>query len=328
MLDSKNVSFCIQDIGKNMVAVNNVIVSSMERRRFTITDTDNSVLYLVKLVKPKEKQSQGGLDNYVINVYDKNNVLLFTQETNSKKWDLWINKDIERCCCDSIKFLYDLDSSGKLDTMQMNFEKLIDAYAELSINTLKHIHVDNITESNRVLNWFVSPNDELQKEEMKELGKYYNIMGGDRILRERTKSKLSIFGYNTCGIDYEIKNGMYITPCMARMQCTPSLVYEKCIANTIERIKTRIQNVSVSKRADSLMSMTLFNGDWEQLAIERLGGYEKVKIDMILPQVRTAVQAEIDNLYAQAAEIENKISEYKTFLNSGIAMNNIVDTAA
>ncbi len=311
MTNLNSLSFNIQDVN-NWDVVMGVINYSMERRYFNITDADNHLLYHVKLCKPKEKQSRTGLDNYQIMVFDKRNNCLFTQKTYSKKWEPSLTHDILRCCQTSIKFLYDLETSGKLEQMETDFNALLKECVQDTMYYITHIVPDEIADDNCIDEWFCVPDEYLEQDNTKELGLYYKIMDGEKILKERTLSMLKTVGINQTSCENSIK----ITPAMARMQANPFPVFEKCMANTIEQIKSKIADIDISTNLDRLVSGKLFTSDWEFLAIERLGGFEKVKSDMILPAVKSNIQQIVDNLYANMHDIEQQITKYENFLNN------------
>lgn len=308
--NSSNISMKIDDIlnGNNLIPA---ITDAMEKRKFNITDSENNVLYTVKLTKPKEKQYYSGLNNYEIKVFDKNKALLFTKKTDSKKWDGWLTWEIEKCCKKSIKFLYSLEKDGRLEAMNNQLELFNQKYIDKTIQNVTHLNIDMI-DGTALVNWFCCP--VVEEFESKEFKDYYDLVDGLTMLKEKIIDSVSSMGYSIKNKNLNCE--LTLTPSLVRTYGNQE-IYEWCMELTKERITKKIDRMlddSEEVDYEGILGYGIFKSDWEQLAIERLGGFMKVKTELIMPKAHDKIQNKIEEMYYEKKELEEKIAQYEKLL--------------
>lgn len=296
----------------NKTVVDSVFESAITRKRFVVRDESDCNYCLVRVEKPV-KSTRDRMTFYEIRVYNKDYKLMFSRQTNAKKWDNYLQAGIDRVISD-IARLDKLVSLDKIDGYKMRYKSVISECVSKSLDRLKEVKETDITDFNTLLvvrDWCSLPSeDDLSDSDFKW---FFDLYEGEEKIEKAVREKLTEMGFVVSGY-------LSLTPCGV-MDYLGDKLYDYCIDKTIDSVRKRIDSLSSVDSLDSLTD-SFFKTDWVRLALERLGGKNRVINELVKPRVKEiaeeeiqAIQKRIEYLESEIADNQASIEKYQKYLS-------------
>lgn len=283
----------------NKTVVDSVFEEAMTRKRFVVKDNNDCNFCLVRVEKP-EKSTDYGLSFYEIRVYNKDCKLMFSRKTGAKKWDKYLQQGIDRVVSD-IARLDKLVSSGKIDEFNTLYKSIINECISKSLDRIKEIKEADIKDfmtSLVVRDWYSLPSeDDLSDSDFKW---FFDLYEGEEKIEKVVREKLTEMGFVVSG-------NLILTPCGVMDNLGDNL-YDYCLDKTIDSVRKQIASITNVDTLD-ILTDSFFKTDWVRLALERLGGKNKVINDLVKPRVKEIAEKEIQSIQEKIDELEKEIAD-------------------
>lgn len=288
--------------------VRDTIKKSMERKRFVVKDENDTIICLVRFVK--DEKPMVGLPNYEIAVFNRTYNLMFTRQTDSKKWDTFLESDAKGVVEDIVR-LYELKASGRIEAINEQYKALVAKSISDSLDWVKSIGESDIDASLELKEWYIAPTGKDFTDE--NVKWYYNLYGGEDHIKNAVSKELTKMGF-TFRSDYighvKMKDYLCLTT-SGVMDNMSEAVYDCCIDKQMASIQETINTLG---SIDDLNELTdiVFKQDWGRLAVERLGGKKRVVSELVKPRAKAIAECEIGIINDAIASLESEIADYRT----------------